>query len=166
MKSLSHVRLFATPWTVACQPPSSMGFSRQEHWSGLTFPSPDMRKASQTEWIYTCITESGLPRWLSGKESAYQCRRHKRYGYDPWVEKIPWKVPWTEEPGWLESMRLQSWPGLSRGTCRHTELNRCAIYLKLIQHCKSTMLLLLLSGPVVPNSMDSMDCGTPGLPVS
>ena len=40
MKSLSLVRLFATPWTVAHQAPLSMGFSRQEHWSGLPFPSP------------------------------------------------------------------------------------------------------------------------------
>ena len=39
MKSLSRVRLFATPWTVAYQAPSSMGFSRQEYWSGLPFPS-------------------------------------------------------------------------------------------------------------------------------
>ena len=36
----SHVRLFATPWTVACQVPLSMEFSRQEYWSGLPFPSP------------------------------------------------------------------------------------------------------------------------------
>ena len=40
MKSLSRVRLFATPWTVAYQAPQSMGFSRQEYWSGLPFPSP------------------------------------------------------------------------------------------------------------------------------
>ena len=40
MKSLSRVRLFATPWTVACQAALSMGFSRQEYWSGLPFPSP------------------------------------------------------------------------------------------------------------------------------
>ena len=40
VKSLSHVRLFATPWTVAHQAPPSMGFSRQEYWSGLPFPSP------------------------------------------------------------------------------------------------------------------------------
>ena len=38
-RSLLHVQLFATPWTVACQTPLSMGFSRQEHWSGLPFPS-------------------------------------------------------------------------------------------------------------------------------
>ena len=37
---LSCVWLFATPWTIACQAPLSMGFSRQEHWSGLPFPSP------------------------------------------------------------------------------------------------------------------------------
>ena len=40
VKSLSRVRLFATPWTVARQAPLSMGFSRQEYWSGLAFPSP------------------------------------------------------------------------------------------------------------------------------
>ena len=40
MKSLSRVRLVATPWTVANQAPPSMGFSRQEYWSGLPFPSP------------------------------------------------------------------------------------------------------------------------------
>ena len=41
VKSLSRVRLFATPWTVAYHaPPPSMGFSRQEYWSGLPFPSP------------------------------------------------------------------------------------------------------------------------------
>ena len=40
VKLLSRVRLFATPWTVAYQVPPSMGFSRQEYWSGLLFPSP------------------------------------------------------------------------------------------------------------------------------
>ena len=39
VKSLSHVRLFATPWTAAHQAPPSMEFSRQEHWSGLPLPS-------------------------------------------------------------------------------------------------------------------------------
>ena len=39
MKSLSCVRLLPTPWTVTCQAPLSMGFSRQEYWSGLPLPS-------------------------------------------------------------------------------------------------------------------------------
>ena len=40
MKLLSHVWLLATPWTVAYQAPLSMGFSRQEYWSGVSLPSP------------------------------------------------------------------------------------------------------------------------------
>ena len=40
VKSLSCVRLFVTPWTAAHQPPPSMGFSRQEYWSGVPLPSP------------------------------------------------------------------------------------------------------------------------------
>ena len=44
VKSFSHVQLFATPWTVAYQAyqaPLSMEFSRQEYWSGVSFPSPE-----------------------------------------------------------------------------------------------------------------------------
>ena len=40
VKSLSRVRLFVAPWTVARQAPPPMGFSRQEYWNGLPFPSP------------------------------------------------------------------------------------------------------------------------------
>ena len=39
VKSLSHIRLFVTPWTVAYQAPPSMGFPRREYWSGLPLPS-------------------------------------------------------------------------------------------------------------------------------
>ena len=40
LSRLSRVRLCATPWTAAYQAPPSMGFSRQEYWSGLPLPSP------------------------------------------------------------------------------------------------------------------------------
>ena len=40
LSHFSHVRLFATPWTIAHQAPLSMGFSRQEYWSGLPCPPP------------------------------------------------------------------------------------------------------------------------------
>ena len=43
VKSLSHVQLFVTPWTVAYHAPQSMEFSRQKYWSGLPFPSPGDR---------------------------------------------------------------------------------------------------------------------------
>ena len=42
VKSLSRVRFFVTPWTAAYQAPPSMGISRQEYWSGLLFPSPEI----------------------------------------------------------------------------------------------------------------------------
>ena len=42
VKSLSHVRLLATPWTAAYQAPPPMGFSRQEYWSGVPLPSPEV----------------------------------------------------------------------------------------------------------------------------
>ena len=42
VKSLSHVLLFTTPWTAAYQAPPSMGFSRQEYWSGVPLPSPQL----------------------------------------------------------------------------------------------------------------------------
>ena len=46
VKSLSRVRLLATPWTVAHQAPLSMGFSRQEYWSGVPLPSPKRKVRS------------------------------------------------------------------------------------------------------------------------
>ena len=53
VKLLSHIRLFTTPWTVTYQTPPSMGFSRQEYWSGLPFPSPDKYLAKLCQkWIW------------------------------------------------------------------------------------------------------------------
>ena len=52
VKSLSHVQLFAMPWTVACQTPLSVGFSRQEYWSGLPFSSPvDLSQPREWTWV-------------------------------------------------------------------------------------------------------------------
>ena len=43
----------------------------------------------------------GLPRWLSGKESACQWKRHERHGFNPWVKKIPSRREWQLTPGFL-----------------------------------------------------------------
>ena len=59
---LSHVRLFAVPWTAAHQAPLSMGFSRHEYWSGSPFPSPGdlpdpgIEPVSPTLQAVSCIT--------------------------------------------------------------------------------------------------------------
>ena len=44
---------------------------------------------------------AGLPRWCWGKESACQCRRHKRHRLDPWLGKIPWSRKWHCTPIFL-----------------------------------------------------------------
>ena len=76
VKSLSHVRLLATPWTVAYQAPPSMGFSRQEYWSGVPLPSQIMlHKAhykeswAQKNWCFwTVVLEKTLENPLDCKE--------------------------------------------------------------------------------------------------
>ena len=85
MKSLSRVRLFVTPWTVAYQAPPSMGFSRQECWSGVPFPcAQSLGREDPLE--EGTATPSSIPAW---------------------------RTPWTEEPGGLQSMGSQSWTRLS-----------------------------------------------------
>ena len=62
----------------------------------------------------------GIPLWLMGKESTCQCRCGKSHRFGPWVRKIPlekgmtahssilaWKIPWTEEPGSVQSVGSQ-----------------------------------------------------------
>ena len=56
-KSLSHVRLLAMPWTAAYQAPPSMGFSRQEYWSGVPLPSPSADASGKQKWfLYTYVS--------------------------------------------------------------------------------------------------------------
>ena len=66
-ESLSRVWLFAAPWSVACQVLPSMGFSRQEYWSGLPFPSPLVNPGgcAQTNWIHK-DPEADRPHLCSG----------------------------------------------------------------------------------------------------
>ena len=63
MKSLSRVQLFATPWTVAYQAPQSMGFLRQEYWSGVPFPSP-MHESETWKWSLSVVSDSSWPHGL------------------------------------------------------------------------------------------------------
>ena len=56
LSSFSHVLLCATPWTAAHQAPRSLGFSRQEHWSGLPFPSP-MHESEKWKWSRSVVSD-------------------------------------------------------------------------------------------------------------
>ena len=107
VKSPSRVWLLATPWTAAYQAPPSMGFSRQEYWSGVPLPSPN---------ICIFIPICGLPHRLIG-------RRHRKWWFDPWVVKIPWRRKWQPAsvslPG--KSVDRRAWQATVGGVAK--ELN-------------------------------------------
>ena len=81
VKSLSHVRLFVTPWTVAHQAPPSMGFSRQEYWNGLSFPSlgdlptqglnPGLPHCRQMQAQMLWATREASERWMDKETVVY-----------------------------------------------------------------------------------------------
>ena len=110
-----------------------MEFSRQDYWSGLPSPSlgdlpdPGIKVSCIVRWVLyrqrhlrsRVMYLWGFRRWLSGKESAMQETQDSMQGStlgqeDPLQEEMPtdcrvlvWRIPWTEEPGGLQSMRSQ-----------------------------------------------------------
>ena len=89
VKSFSRVRLFVTPWTVAYQAPPPMGFSRQEYWSGLPFPSPRHLPHPGIE------TGSNTPNRCLFHYRELECRRKK--SRDTWSNRQiwPWSTKWS-----------------------------------------------------------------------
>ena len=63
LSHFSRVRLCMTPQTAAHQAPPSLGFSRQEHWSGLPFPSP-MHESEKWKWSRSVVSDSSHPHGL------------------------------------------------------------------------------------------------------
>ena len=63
LSHFSRVRLCVTPQTAAHQAPPSLGFSRQEHWSGLPFPSP-MHESEKWKWSHSVVSDSWQPHGL------------------------------------------------------------------------------------------------------
>ena len=63
LSRFSRVRLFATPWTAAHQAPQYLGFSRQEHWSGLPSPSP-MHESEKWKWSRLVVSDTQWPHGL------------------------------------------------------------------------------------------------------
>ena len=79
VKSLSHVQLFVTPWTVAHQAPLSTGSSRQEYWSGLPFPSPRDLADPGIEPTSSALQVDSLPLSHQGTPTCISGHRN------PWV---------------------------------------------------------------------------------
>ena len=128
VKSLSCVRLFATPWIVAHQAPLSMGFSRQEYWSGLPFPSPGdlpdpgMEPVSAAHLLHWQVdslplSQQGSPYIHLQNPGSDSCTREQLYTVLGWQDSLEegmvtyssipaWRIPWTEDPGRLQSIAL------------------------------------------------------------
>ena len=90
-KSFSHVQLFATPWTVACQTSLSMEFSRQEYWSRLPFPSPGDLPDPKIEPGSPALQADSLPSELLGFMS-YYVYKHNTLWIPPYFSKLRLKV--------------------------------------------------------------------------
>ena len=103
MKSLSRVQLLATPWTAAYQAPPSMGFSRQEYWSGVDpFLLIGLNWASLVAQMVKC-----LPIMLETQVRSLGREDPLEKEMATHASTLAWKIPWTEEPGRLQSMGSQ-----------------------------------------------------------
>jgi len=87
---LSHVRLFANPWTVACRISLSMEFSRQEYWSRLPFPTPVDLPDPRTETVSPELADRFFVSWDAKINSEF------------WIQKV-----WEED-------RKRTWPFLRK----------------------------------------------------
>ena len=76
----THVHFFATPWTIACQAPLSMEFSRQEYWSGLSFPSPGDLPDPEMELASPALASGFFTTVPPGKPSIYALLLFYVYG--------------------------------------------------------------------------------------
>ena len=78
VKSLSHVQLIASPWTAAYEAPPSMGFSRQEYWSGVPLPSPSfwqsgkLNSTTRNSFSVALLSVTTMLNWLLPK-IIYSC---------------------------------------------------------------------------------------------
>ena len=117
-KSLSRVRFFATPWTRAYQAPPSMGFSRQEYWSRVPFPSsgdlPDPRielallTSPAVAGRFFTTSATWVLVLISTVQRKWFCYTYIFFSLGiPWVGKIPWRRKWQHTPVFM--------PGKSHG---------------------------------------------------
>ena len=102
VKSFSCVWLLATPWTVAHQAPPSMGFFRQEYWSGVPSPSPSLNRWIPLLTFLTLINILLIVNYYLNIKLSLTFNSEKAMA--PHSSTLAWKIPWTEEPGRLQSM--------------------------------------------------------------
>ena len=139
---LSHVQLFVTPWTVAHEAPLSMGFSRQEHWSGLPCPAPGDHPHPRIDLgSPTLQADSFPPSEPPGKPS---------------IVKMPFKFHRT----WLAAFRNRSSPWKPTGAFFTLAWGRSEISVYLVPEAQT-----LSEVSFVPKEMVRKKCGQRGLEI-
>jgi len=131
VKSLSCVRLLATPWTAAYQAPPPMGFSKQEYWSGVPLPSPINWFTNINPFSLTIKLKEGICVGIYIYICIYVCVYI--YTLSP-PRKIPWRRAWQPTPVFLLGESPEESGGLqSMGSQRvgHNWINLALIYHKI-----------------------------------
>ena len=150
VKSLSCVRLLAIPWTAAYQAPPSMGFSRQEYWSGVPLPSPDTSiKMSLPGSSVPGILQARTLEWVAISFSN-ACMHAKSLQSSPTLcDPMDSSPPGSSVPGILQ-VRVLEWVAISFSRILFKYL-LVAAAAKLLQSC--------------PTLCDPIDGRPPGSPV-
>ena len=112
MKSLSCVRLLATPWTVTYQAPPSMGFSRQEYWSGWPFPSPGILPNPGIESGSPALQADALTSEPPGKPTAAAVAAKSLQSCSTLCDPTDSSPPVSPVPGILQARTLE-WVAIS-----------------------------------------------------
>ena len=142
VKSLSPVRLFATPGTVACQAPLSMAFSRQASWSGLPYPSPGDLPGPGIEPVSPALQADALPSEPPGKlvvkkPPASETQVRSLGGENPLEEGM---APHSSLLAWRMSMDRGVWqatvPGVAKSRTGLSKLSMLAHSLPCGQHAR------------------------------
>ena len=121
-KSVSRVRLLATPWTAAYQAPPSLGFSRQEYWSGMPLPYPLVAKSCATHWNpMDCsspgssvhgILQSRILEWVAiSFSSAWKCKVKVKSLSSIQLVATPWTAAHQAPPS-MGFSRQEYWSGV------------------------------------------------------
>ena len=138
VKLLSHVLLFATPWTVAHQAPLSIEFSRQEYWSGLLFPSPGDLPDPGIEPRSPTLQADTLTSELPGKPN-FTCIG--LYNLKSW---LTWQCQWkVDKKNTIHCYESISWGDI--GNEVKNEKNLCSV-----NYCKKKKALVHVQKELCP----------------
>ena len=110
-KLLNHVQLFVAPWTIDCQAPLSMGFSRLEYWSGLPLPTQGifLTQGFNLRLLHLLHFQVDSLSLAPPGKPTYMLKYSHMLAQEMTIHSniLAWKIPWTEEPGQLQFVGSQ-----------------------------------------------------------